>query len=70
MNNSYLFSFIIGYRHRQDRIQNLRRVIDWLSGFGGIEIIIVEQDKAIIVKPEVIENKPIIVQPEIITIGE
>jgi len=46
MNNSYLFSFIIGYRHRQDRIQNLRRVIDWLSGFGGIEIIIVEQDKS------------------------
>jgi glycosyltransferase involved in cell wall biosynthesis len=42
---SHLFTYIIGYRHRQDRVQNLKRVLDWLSGFGGIEIIIVEQDK-------------------------
>lgn len=43
--NHHLFTFIIGYRHRPDRIQNLKRVLDWLVGFGGVEIIIVEQDK-------------------------
>jgi len=41
----FLFSVIIAYKHRNDRIHNLRRVLDWLYGFGRIEIIIVEQDK-------------------------
>ena len=45
MNKPFLFSFIIGYRHRNDRIHNLRRVLEWLYGFGRIEIILVEQDK-------------------------
>ena len=44
MNNGYIFSYIIGYRHAPDRLNTLRRVIDWLKGFQGIEIIIVEQD--------------------------
>ena len=44
MKSPYLFTFIIAYKHRNDRIHNLRRVLDWVSGFGGIEIIIVEQD--------------------------
>jgi predicted glycosyltransferase involved in capsule biosynthesis len=43
---SHLFTFIIAYKHRTDRIHNLRRVLDWVSGFGGVEIIIVEQDDA------------------------
>jgi hypothetical protein len=43
---SHLFTFIIAYKHRNDRIHNLRRVLDWVSGFGGVEIIIVEQDDA------------------------
>ena len=43
---SHLFTFIIAYKHRNDRIHNLRRVLDWVAGFGGIEIIIVEQDKS------------------------
>lgn len=43
--NPYLFTLIIAYKHRNDRIHNLKRVLDWASGFGGIEIIIVEQDK-------------------------
>ena len=43
---SHLFSFIIAYRHRNDRIHNLKRVLEWLQGFGGIEIIIIEQDKS------------------------
>jgi len=41
----YLFTFIIAYRHRNDRIHNLKRTLDWLYGFGGVEIIIMEQDK-------------------------
>lgn len=44
MNKSHSFSFIIGYRHSPDRLSTLKRVIDWLVGFGGIQIIIVEQD--------------------------
>jgi predicted glycosyltransferase involved in capsule biosynthesis len=42
----YAFTFIIGYRHRPDRLQNLRKVLAWLTGFSGVEIIIVEQDNA------------------------
>ena len=44
MNKSHSFSFIIGYRHSPDRLNTLKRVIDWLVGFGGVQIIIVEQD--------------------------
>jgi hypothetical protein len=39
------FTYIIPFRYSQDRILPLRRVIEWLSGFQGIEILIVEQDK-------------------------
>lgn len=42
----YLFTYIIGYRNHPDRINNLKRVIDWLSRFNGIEIILVEQDSS------------------------
>lgn len=44
MKKSYSFTIIIGYRHRLDRLTNLRKVIDWALGFQGIEIIVVEQD--------------------------
>ena len=40
----YLFTYIIAYRHSIDRLKNIRKVIDWLAGFSGIELIIVEQD--------------------------
>ena len=47
MNNTgYVFTFIIAYRHKLDRLTNLRRVIDWALGFQGVELIIVEQDKS------------------------
>ena len=39
------FTYVIPYRHRQDRIMNLRKIIDWVSGFSGVEILIIEQDK-------------------------
>ena len=38
------FSYIIPFKFRQDRIIPLRRVIDWLAGFQGIEVIVIEQD--------------------------
>lgn len=41
----YSFTYVIGYRHRLDRLQNLRRVLDWINGFGGVEVLLVEQDK-------------------------
>lgn len=44
MNQNYVFTFIIAYRHRLDRLQNLKKVIDWILGFNGVELIIVEQD--------------------------
>lgn len=45
MTSPYIFTYIIGYRHKIERLGNLKKVIEWLSGFKGIEIIIVEQDK-------------------------
>jgi glycosyltransferase involved in cell wall biosynthesis len=38
------FTYIIPFRYKNDRIIPLRRVIEWLSGFQAIEIIVVEQD--------------------------
>jgi glycosyltransferase involved in cell wall biosynthesis len=43
--SAHTFSFIVAYKHRPDRLTNLKRVLEWVSGFGGVEIIIVEQDK-------------------------
>jgi len=45
MNYPYSFTYVIGYRHIPDRINNLRRVLDWINGFGGVEVILIEQDK-------------------------
>lgn len=42
----YIFTFIIAYKHRIDRLANLKRVLDWVLGFQGVEIIIVEQDRS------------------------
>ena len=38
------FTFIIGYRHRIDRFNNLKKVLEWVNGFVGADVIIVEQD--------------------------
>jgi hypothetical protein len=40
-----IFTFIIPFQYRPDRILSLRRVVDWLSGFQGGEVLIVEQGK-------------------------
>jgi glycosyltransferase involved in cell wall biosynthesis len=39
------FTYVIPFRYSQDRILPLRRVVEWLSGYQGVEILIVEQDK-------------------------
>lgn len=39
------FTYIIPFQYRQDRVITLRRVVEWLSGFSGIEILVVEQGK-------------------------
>lgn len=45
MNYQPSFTFIIGYRHKQDRLNNLKRTIDWVNGFSNVQLILVEQDK-------------------------
>lgn len=45
MNYQPSFTYIIGYRNKPDRLNNLRRTIDWLNGFSNVQIILVEQDK-------------------------
>jgi cellulose synthase/poly-beta-1,6-N-acetylglucosamine synthase-like glycosyltransferase len=42
---NYNFTYVIGYRHKPDRLNNLRRVIDWVNGFSGVEVLLIEQDK-------------------------
>jgi predicted glycosyltransferase involved in capsule biosynthesis len=41
----YNFTYIISYRHSSERLGNLKRTLDWINSFTGVEIIVVEQDK-------------------------
>ena len=43
--SNYTFTYVIGYRHNIERLQNLRRVLDWINGFAGVEVLLIEQDK-------------------------
>jgi len=47
MKNTFIpkFTYVIAYKHQSDRIIPFKRVIEWISGFANIEIVIVEQDK-------------------------
>ena len=45
MKQPYTFTYIIGYRHKPDRINNLKRVLEWINGFQGSEVILIEQDR-------------------------
>ncbi len=38
------FTYIIGYRHSNERLNNLKRVLDWINGFQGVDVIVIEQD--------------------------
>jgi predicted glycosyltransferase involved in capsule biosynthesis len=41
----YAFTYVIGYRHKPDRLNNLKRVLEWINGFQGVEVLLIEQDK-------------------------
>ena len=41
----YNFTYIISYRHSVERLNNLKRVLEWINSFSGAEVIVVEQDK-------------------------
>lgn len=44
-NHQYYFTYIIGYKHSPDRLNNLKKVLDWINGFNGVDVILIEQDK-------------------------
>ena len=37
-------TYVIGYRHTEERYENLSRTLDWLSTFSNMDVLIVEQD--------------------------
>jgi glycosyltransferase involved in cell wall biosynthesis len=45
LQNTPKITYVIAYQHKPDRLLNLRRVLEWLAPFQGMEIIVVEQDK-------------------------
>ena len=45
LQNTPKITYVIAYQHKPDRLHNLRRVLEWLAPFQGLEIIVVEQDK-------------------------
>jgi predicted glycosyltransferase involved in capsule biosynthesis len=45
MKFNYNFTCIINYRHNIERLNNLRRTLEWINSFSGAEVIVVEQDK-------------------------
>lgn len=45
MKSPYLFTYIIGYKHKPDRLSNLRKTLDWINSFSNVDVILVEQDK-------------------------
>lgn len=42
--NTHTFTFIIGYKHSLEKFNLLKRTLDWISGFAGVDVILVEQD--------------------------
>ena len=40
----YNFTYIISYRHNTERLNNLKRTLEWINSFTGAEVIVVEQD--------------------------
>lgn len=43
--NTARITYVIGYRHSPDRLKNLKRILEWLAPFQGMEILLIEQDK-------------------------
>jgi predicted glycosyltransferase involved in capsule biosynthesis len=44
MEKYHSLTYIIGYRHLNDRFNLLKRTLDWINSFSGVQIILVEQD--------------------------
>lgn len=42
--NTHSFTFIIGYRHSLEKINSLRKILDWINGFTNVDVILIEQD--------------------------
>ena len=42
--NTHTFTFIIGYKHSLEKFNTLKRTLDWINGFVGVDVILVEQD--------------------------
>jgi hypothetical protein len=42
--NTHSFTFIIGYRHSLEKINSLRKILDWINGFTNVDVLIIEQD--------------------------
>ena len=42
---NYNFTYIISYRHSAERLNNLKKTLEWVNAFSGAEVIVVEQDK-------------------------
>jgi hypothetical protein len=38
------FSYIIPFRYTPDRILGLKRILEYLTGFQGVEVLVIEQD--------------------------
>jgi hypothetical protein len=38
-------TYVIGYRHSNDRIINLKKTLEWACSFSNIDIVLVEQDE-------------------------
>jgi predicted glycosyltransferase involved in capsule biosynthesis len=45
MEKYHTLTYIIGYRHKSDRFNLLKRTLDWINAFSGVQVIVVEQDK-------------------------
>lgn len=43
--SNFNFTYIISYRHNVERYNNLKRTLEWVNSFSGVEVIVVEQDK-------------------------
>ncbi len=46
MDNNYVsFTYIISYRHSSERLNLLKRTLEWINGFSNSQVILVEQDR-------------------------
>lgn len=64
MKSPYSFTYIIGYRHKPDRLKNLRKTLDWVNSFSNVEVLLIEQDKHSKIKELNLKCKHIFIKSE------